>query len=327
MRSAALSTRSCSPRGERGGAAVWLLALVLLGGVAFAVYWFGFRQPAAESSQLAATILPAEVELVGGLDIARLLESPDFRSAAAGSGIDLDALDRDLASSGVALSDFRSLVFGGRLGNMSIDDAIVAIEAATDAKAAVAGVQLLLATLPEALHRFAAADSVQALDGGVVVAGGKELLDRALAVSRGEGAALGTRQGLDDVRAALDPGAILWVASPMPEHLIDMVPRLARGALGGVPSHFGFSATLDDRAELRAAIHIPGADGEKVASALEMLLTLGRSQLGPLGAFLEDVELQGRAATVIANVRLTRAQLLDLVLGRERSKAPPSAHP
>jgi len=133
---------------QRGNAAAWVLALLVLGGVAFAVYWFVVRKDTAVSSSLAARVLPAEVNVVGGLDLGRLLADPKLRAAAKDQGIDLAALEAQLASSGAQLSDLQALVFGGRMGEAGLVDAIVAIQAKTDAKAAVGAVRALLALLP-----------------------------------------------------------------------------------------------------------------------------------------------------------------------------------
>lgn len=307
------------PRHQRGGAAVWILALLVLGGVAFAVYWFVVRKAPGESSNLAARVLPADVELVGGLDIARVLATPSVRELAKKNGADFDALDAELAKHGVRLADLKSLVFGGRMGAATLESGIVAIQAATDAKAAVGGVQMMLGMLPEPLAGVARGGRVEALDGGVVLTGTGDLLDKALAVAAGKAPALGDRAGLSDVRAALDEAGMMWAAGPIPAASLQALPGMVKSALGGTPTHWGFSATLGDRAELRGVLFIPGADATKVASALEMFVGMAKLRLGGTQKAIADaLELTGEGSAVIARVSLDARTLEELLAPKQQ---------
>lgn len=299
---------------ERGGAVVWILALLVLAGVAFAVYWFVVRKAPGESSNLAARVLPADVDLVGGVDIARILATPSVRELAKKKGADLDALDATLSKEGVKLADLKSLVFGGRLGASELESGVVAVQAATDAKAAVGGVKMMLGMLPEPLAGVARGGRVEALDGGVVLTGSGDLLDKALAVAAGKAPALGDRAGLSDVRAALDEGGMVWAAGAIPAASVDALPGMVKSALGGTPSHWGVSATMGDRAEIRAVLFIPGADGDSVAKALGMFVGMAKLRLGKTEKAIADaIELSGEGSAVIARVSLDQRTLEELL--------------
>lgn len=300
---------------QRGSAAAWLLALLVLAGVAFAVYWFVFRQATAASSALAARVLPSEVELIGGVDLGRLFNDEHIKSMMRAQGVDLDAVSAEVAKSGARLEDLKALVFGGRMGDASLKDAIVAVQADTDAKAAVGAVQALLMMVPGELRQIASAGRVEALDHGVVLTGSGELLDRALAVAKGQGSPLGDKPGLSEVRKALDGDAMLWTAAPIPQDALRKLPGLVTAQLGGVPSHFGFSANVGaSSTELRGAIHIPGADADKVVGAIEVMLKMAKLRLdGPQKAILENLKLEGDGATLIASLSLSKAQIDDLL--------------
>jgi|GEM_PF-1841089 len=299
---------------QRGGAAAWILALIVLGGVAFAVYWFVIRKPGAESSGLAARVMPAEVDLVGGIDIARVVSDPKIRELAKANGSDIGAIEAELAKSGVNLSDLKALVFGGRMGADTLKDAIIALEANSDTKALVGALEGVVTMLPEQLKAFMTGARVEALEGGVVLTGSGELLDLALKVAKGQGKALAARPGLDEVRSALDMGAILWVASPIPTNLVAMLPGMVASQLGGTPSHFGFSVSISDGAVLRGALHIPGADGAKVASSMKLLFGMFKSRLGEVNkTLIDNLDLTGEGATVIAKVTLSQAQVSDIL--------------
>ena len=94
----------------RGGAATWIIAVLVLAAVAFAVYWFVFRKAggAGESAALASRVMPAEVDIIGGIDIAGLTQSPVLRDLAKAQGVDLDQIEAKLKEGGVALADLRS---------------------------------------------------------------------------------------------------------------------------------------------------------------------------------------------------------------------------
>jgi len=311
-------TRLCSAGSrpsQRGSAAAWLLSLIVLAGVAFAVYWFVFRQAGAASSTLAARVLPAEVDLIGGVDIGRLFNDENIKTMARAQGVDLDALSAEVAKSGARLEDLKALVFGGRMGDASLKDAIVAVQADTDAKAAVGAVQALLMMVPGELRQIVSAGRVEALDHGLVLTGSGALLDLALAVAKGQGTPLGDKPGLHEVRKALDGDAMLWTVAPVPADALAQLPGLVTAQLGGVPSHFGFSANVSATStELRGALHIPGADASQVVGALEMMLKMAKMQLGgPQKAILDNLELKGDGATLIASVSLSKAQIEDLL--------------
>lgn len=316
-----MTARSCPPPAssrpdERGSAAAWILALLVLAGVAFAVYWFVVRQAPAGSSALAARVLPAEVDVIGGVDIGRLFSDARIKDMARGRGVDLDALGAEVAKTGIKLEDLKSLVFGGRMAESSLRDAIIAVQASTDAKAAVGAVQALLTMIPEQLRQVVSGGRVEALDGGIVLTGSGELLDHSLAVARGEGAPLGDKAGLSDVRKALDDGAMFWTAAAIPKEALSQIPGMVATQLGGMPSHFGFSANIGSATELRAALHIPGADASKVVGAIEMLLNVGKMRLGAAEkAIIDNLELKGDGATLIATVTLSQAQIDDLLKG------------
>lgn len=309
-----LAPRARGLTDERGSAAAWILAFIVLAGVAFAVYWFVIRKPGAESSGLAARVMPAEVDVVGGLDIARVVSDPKIRELAKANGTDLDTIEAELAKTGVKLGDLKALVFGGRMGADNLKDALVAVEANSDTKALVGALQGVVMMLPDPLKGFMTGARVEALEGGVVLTGSGELLDLALKVAKGEAPALASRPGLDEVRKALDLGAILWVASPIPSNLVAMLPGMIASQLGGTPSHFGFSVSISDGAVLRAALHIPGADGSKVASSIKLLLGMFKARLGEVNKLMIDnLDLSGDGATVIAKITLTQAQVSDIL--------------
>ncbi len=308
-----------APRGSRGSVTAWLLALIVLAGVAFAVWYFALRKPDADSAALAARVMPAEVDVIGGADLARLVADPSVREQLGQAGVDLARLDAELQRADVALADLRALAFGARMADdaarPALSDALVAVHAATDAKAAVGAFKVLLTALPEPFARLARDGRVEALDGGIVLAGSGELLDKALAVARGAGTPLGDKAGLDDVRDAVDDGAMAWVASPLPESVTARVPAMARGMLGAMPSHVAFAGSLGESTELRAAVHMPGGDGAQIAKNLEMALPIAKRFLpSGLTPLIEKLQLSGRGQNVIATLILSRAELSELVL-------------
>jgi hypothetical protein len=68
--------------GQRGSAAAWFLALLVLGGVAFAVYWFVLRKPGSTRHRR-ARVLPAGRSVARP---ARLVGDPDARALANARG-------------------------------------------------------------------------------------------------------------------------------------------------------------------------------------------------------------------------------------------------
>ncbi len=302
-------------RGQRGGAAVWIIALLVLGGIAFAVYWFAFRDGAgsAQSSNLAGRVLPAEVEVVGGVDLARIVSDSDVRAMLQKNGTDIAALEAELAKHNIKSTDLVAMVFGGRLAESGLKDAIVAVEAKTDTKALAGLLAAASLMAPEPIKSAIAGGRVEALDGGVALTGSNELLDLAIKVAKGAAPALGSKAGLDEIRAALDTGAIFWVASPIPAGSLAMLPGVLTGTLGQ-PSHFGFSINLGSTTELRAAALLPGKDAEEVASSLDLALGFMKSKVPEPGkTLLENLSLSGKGAVLIAKITLSQQQLEDLI--------------
>lgn len=299
----------------RGGAATWIIGLLVLAAVAFAVYWFVFRKTvgAGESAALAGRVMPAEVDVIGGVDIAGLTQSPVLRDLAKAQGVNLDQIEAKLKEGGVALADLRSLALGGRMEGGAPKDILVAVETRTDTKALAALVSALVASAPADAASYLKSLRVEPLDGGVVVTGSSALVDQAIAVSKGQAPALGNKAGLDEIQGALDTGAALWVAGPFPEAMTAQIPGMFRNLIGGTPTHAGFSFEPGETSIIRAAILIPGADASNVASALGVFMDKGKLLMNAeRRALLEALKLTGSGSTLKVELALSKALLASL---------------
>lgn len=299
----------------RGGAATWIIAVLVLAAVAFAVYWFVFRKAggAGESAALASRVMPAEVDIIGGIDIAGLTQSPVLRDLAKAQGVDLDQIEAKLKEGGVALADLRSVALGGRVDGGTPKDILIAIETRTDTKALAALVTALVASAPADAASFLQGLRVEPLEGGIVVTGSSALVDLALAVSKGQGKALGQKAGLDEIQSALDTGAAFWVAGPVPAGATAQIPGMFKNLIGGTPTHAGFSFEPGETSVVRGAILIPGADAANVASALGMFMDKGKLLMSAeRKAIIEALKLTGSGSTLKIELALSKALLASL---------------
>jgi hypothetical protein len=133
---------------------------------------------------------------------------------------------------------------------------------------ALAGGQTFIAMAPAQLRELVSGGRVETLEGGVVLTGSSELLDKSLAVVSGKGTAFGEQPGLPT--SGRTTPAFFWAP-----------PRQGRARLAAGrerhrrhPSYFGVSASLGSSGRAARRPFIPGADAAKAASALEMMLGL-----------------------------------------------------
>lgn len=305
---------------SRGKAVLWILLVLLVAGGGFALWYFALRTQTAASTALAQRVIPPESDVVGGLDLGRLLTDPELRKMLAGNGVDFAQLDKALAEAGVSASDLGALAFGATMNGATPKDVVLALEAKTDARAMVGFLKLLAAQLPGPMASLIDADAIQALDGaatghGVFVMGSGALLERALALGRGQAQPGASGAELALVQKALDGGANLWFAAPVPPDTFKgLSGSMAKQMIGGAPSHFGFSVGFGTSLDLRAAMHIPGADASTISGALKTARKLVGGQLPEAQRkLLDEIDLGGSGPVVTARLRLSESMLKSLI--------------
>lgn len=303
----------------RGGAAVIIIVLLVVAAAAFAVYWFGFRS-SAPTAKLAATHIPAEVDWVGGVDVKSLLASELLTSMMADQGVSLEQVKGALAGSGVALDDVANITAGGKMGpggptsvlaigQGTFDAAAVksAVEAARGAEAVGA------AELPFDLS------AVEVVDPSTVAIGTPELMALSAAVRAGTGKSVDDNAALKELRGAVDQGATVWMAGPVPAGGLGGLGGL--GMLGGSgmgdPTHFAFSAAATDRLQVRVAVRFASGDAGAMASQIDGFLSIGKAMAsGPEAEVLKSLSVSGSGQVLSASMTVPRALIEQAASGR-----------
>lgn len=318
----ASDTSPTQPPRKSGKAVAWILLVLLIAGGAFALWYFVLRGQSPGSSALALRVIPPESDVVGGIDIGRLLTSPDVRKLASDNGADFAALDKALADAGIAPGDIGSLAFGMTMDGATPKEVVFALEAKTDAKTMVAFLRIAVSQLPSPFSSLVSPDSVQAIDGtaagrGVFLMGSGELFKKAVAMGQNPSnpVADGGRVELALVQKSLDAGATLWFAAPVPPDTFSGISgTMAKQMIGGTPSHFGASINIGSRIEVRGAMHIHGADASTIAGALKTARKMVSGQLPEAQrALLDDIDLGGSGPVVTARITLSESALTNLV--------------
>ncbi len=301
---------------------LWLLLVLLIAGGAFAVWYFVLRGQSSGSSALAMRVIPAESDVVGGIDIGRILTSPEVRKLASDNGNDFAAIDKALADAGIAPGDIGSLAFGMVMDGATPKEVVFALEAKTDAKAMVAFLRMAVSQLPGPIAGLVSPDSVQAIEGttagsGIFLMGSGELFKKAVAMGQNPSAATadGGKVELALVQKALDEGATMWFAAPVPPDTFSGISgSMAQQMIGGAPSHFGASINVGSSIELRGAMHIHGGDASTITGALKTARKMVSGQLPEAQrALLDDIDLGGSGPVVTARITLSESALSNLM--------------
>jgi len=298
---------------ERGGAGTWLLVLLVLGGIAFAVYWFVLREQgggAGNASSLAAKVVPAGADTVAGVDLKALLTNPDFDALAKERGIDLAAVRAKLAEAGMKPEDLEALVVALDQPDAGQPETLVAVKVSGDPKAAKAALTAAKDLLPMGLGARVDLSNVEAFDGGIVLAGGGPFFDGAVKRVRGEASDPGTELlGLLD---AVDGSGHLWVAMSLAGRFKDKgLSGPEKMILGdAIPTHAALSVKLGSKIEIKGAARLQGGDAGKIADSLGGMLSLAGGRLGKdIGEVLKALEIGSKGDAVTFAVALTPAQL------------------
>lgn len=306
-------------RDARGKAAIWLLILVLVAGAAFAVWYFVLREQGGSGAAraLAQRVLPASSDMVGGVDLQRLLTSDDAKKLLAELGVDPAVVDKGLADMGVAAGDLGALVFGATLDGTRPSSVVVALEAKTDAKAIGGFLQVVAAQLPGPLAGTIDPASLQVVEGaagrGIFIVGSGPLLTEATALAKG-GSGGDRKTELALIEKELGENALLWVAGPVPADTFSgFKAAMATRALGGTPTHFGAALGLGSDLTVGGAMHIPGADASTIAGALKTLQgALSGQAPEAVRPLLEQLVFGGNGPVVTATLKVDAKTLSSL---------------
>lgn len=307
-----MSHRKLAPhailRDQRGGALPIVLGLVVVAVVGLAVWYFAFRTSggSSPSAALAKRVIPADCDVIGGLNVASLLNDLDYEKL--GNGASKSKVEAMLKQQGLALDDIQAVSFGVRMTGIVAKEAVVAIQSKADAKTLVQLIKMGAIALPEEVKGLLNPDAVEALDGGIFLMGSGELLARAKAISGGggQGDAKDEAKRLID---ALDLGATAWVVGPMPLDELPggMMTEMAMKTMGlGKPSHLGLSVKIGGKIDAVVAAHIPGGDAGKVIEGLKSAREkFGGGAPEDIKKLLDGIEFGGSGPVITARLSVS----------------------
>lgn len=306
-------------RDARGKAAVWLLLLVLVAGAAFAVWYFVLRKDGGggASTALAQRVLPASADLVGGVDLERLLTNEEVGKVLSELGADRAKLDKALTELGIKPSDLGALVFGATMDGSKPTGAVVALEAKADANAVGGLLKVLALQLPGPLAGAIDPNAMQTFTGpdgrGVFLVGSGPIFTEATALMKG--GANGTRKAeIGLIADALGTSSLLWAAGPIPaDALGGMQGSIAKQMLGGAPSHFGAALGIGGNVKLSGALHVPGGDAQALSGALKTIQGMaGKQAPEAVRPLLEKLAFGGTGPVVTATLEVDAKTLASL---------------
>ena len=306
-------------RDARGKAAVWLLLLVLVAGAAFAVWYFVLRKDGGggASKALAQRVLPASADLVGGVDLERLLTNDDVGKLLTELGADRAALDKGLSELGIKPNDLGALVFGATMDGSKPTGAVLALEAKTDANAVGGLMKMLALQLPGPLAGAIDPNSMQTFTGpdgrGVFLVGSGAIFTEATAQMKG--GTTGTRKAeLGLIADALGSGSLFWAAGPVPGDAFGgMQGKVAEQMLGSLPSHVGAAIGLSGDVTLSGALHIPGGDAKALSGTLKTIQGMaGKQAPAAIRPLLEQLAFGGTGPVVTATLKVDAKTLASL---------------
>ncbi|MCC6621117.1 MAG: hypothetical protein IT385_07670 [Deltaproteobacteria bacterium] len=297
---------------QRGGAGTWLLALLVLGGIAFAVYWFVLRdQGGAGSARLASSVVPASADGLVGIDAGGLLSSPDVEKLLGARGANLPALKAKLADAGIKIESLRSLVLAADLPDGAPPALIVAVEADADVKSAESAIQAVRSLVPAQLAGALDLSNVQVFD-GIVLAGAGPMFDQAKALASGAAAQTALAAPLLEVKGAIDTGAHVWGATALPPALVaqlDLGP-LEKFLGAAKPTHAAASIRIGSKIDLTAALRLDGGDAKAIADAMSGGIgVLGFMAGKDVGALLKALVIGSTGSTLTLSLSLSPEQL------------------
>lgn len=306
-------------RDARGKAAVWLLLLVLVAGAAFAVWYFVLRKDGGggASKALAQRVLPASAELVGGIDLERLLNDAEVGKVLTELGADRAHIDKALTELGIKPGDLGALVFGATMDGAKPTGAVLALEAKTDANAVGGLMKVLALQLPGPLAGAIDPNAMQTFTGpdgrGIFLVGSGAIFTEATAQMKG--GTTGTRKveiGL--IADALGTSSLLWAAGPVPgDALGGLQGKMAQQLLGGTPSHFGAALGVGSDVTLSGALHVPGGDAQALAGALKTIQGMaGKQAPESIRPLLEQLAFGGTGPVVTATLKVDAKTLASL---------------
>jgi len=297
---------------QRGGAGTWILALLVLGGIAFAVYWFVLRdQGGAGSARLASAVVPASADAIVGIDARALLSSPDVEALAKARGADLAGVKAKLAEAGVKLESLGSVLVAADVPDAGQPALFVALEADADIKAAESAVQAVRGLVPAQLAGALDLSNVQVFD-GLVLAGAGPFYDEAKALASGKGAGAGLAAPLAEVKGAIDTGAHLWGAAALPPAVL---AQLDLGPLSNIlgsarPTHAAGSIKIGSKIDITAALRLEGGSARSIADAANGAIgTLGFMAGKELGALLKSLAIGSTGSTLTLSLSVAPEQL------------------
>ena len=298
------------PRGKAPIALIAILAVVAIAVVLFFVLRGGGGGAAAK---LASAHIPAEAEFVGGVDVQGVLGSEMLKSMMADKGVSLETVTAELAKHGIKLEDIKTVAFGATLGSGDVPRQFVAVGQGTfdgsALKAAIEGAKLAEAAATEGMAMPLTFDQIEVIDPQTVVMGTADFVKKSLGIASGAEQSIDTRPELKDLRAAIDQGASLWMAGPVPEGVgaLGALGMMGGGGLGK-PTHFAISANVGADIKVRVAIHFASGDAGAVASKVGQLLSFASAMAkGPEADVLSSLDISGSGQVLTASVTLSKA--------------------
>ncbi len=303
-------------RNERGGAAAIVIAILAVAAIGFAVWYFAFREGGAGSSpsaKLAQKVIPADCEVMGGINIAGLLKDLDYSKL--GDGMSKSKVEEMLKQQGLALDDLQALSFGVKMDGLVPKGVVFALQSKADANTVTGILKMAAMGLPGEMRNLIDPNTIESLEGGIFVMGSADLVGRAKALGQGGAQAAGKVEA-DLLAKALDLGATAWVVAPMPLDELPggMMTEIAMKGVGlGKPSHLGLSIRVGSAYEITAAAHIPGGDANKLVDGVKTLKDkLGGALPDEAKKLLDTVDFGGSGPVLTARLTLPMDDLIGL---------------
>jgi hypothetical protein len=303
-------------RNERGGATAIVIAILAVAAIGFAVWYFAFRGGGGGSSpsaKLAQKVIPADCEVMGGVNIAALLNDLDYGKF--GEGMSKSKVEEMLKQQGLAIDDLQALSFGIKMDGLVPKGAVFALQSKADANTITGILKMAAMGLPGEVRDLIDPNTIESLEGGIFVMGSTDLVGRAKALGQGGAQAAGKAEA-DLLAKALDLGATAWVVAPMPLDELPggMMTEIAMKGVGlGKPSHIGVSVRIGSSFEVTTAAHIPGGDANKLIDGVK---TLKDKFSGALPAeakkLLDTVDFGGSGPVLTARMKLPMDELIGL---------------
>ncbi|PKN58666.1 MAG: hypothetical protein CVU56_04310 [Deltaproteobacteria bacterium HGW-Deltaproteobacteria-14] len=262
------------------------------------------------AAKLASAHVPAEADYVGGVDVQGALKSDMLKGLLSDQGMSIDVLTKGLSEKGIKLDELKTIAFGAVKGEGGVPKDLLLIGSgsfdATALKSAIDGAKMAeLAATGDIPVKF---QQIEIVNPTTVVMGSGDLVKRSMGVASGANKSIDTRTELKELRGAVDEGATVWFAGPVPDGM-DRMGGLGMmgGADLGKPTHFAVSADIGSSVKIKLAIRFASGDAGAVASQMDAALGMASGLMsGPEADVLSSLDISGSGQVLKASVTLSK---------------------